>query len=963
MIPFDPSQLLGAGQASKEGNPLRQRLHSIDLEGGKVHKASLLAGSYGSGKSRVTAFALHCQPCRQKNPATEVALEDRVRKARISRGESAVSTASTVPASSDSVQKSLNGAGSSSSTPVTPPVKVKRSNTDPLESETQSAPKGRNEKLKSKQEVRRSPTVHYSPKKPEEASDPPSKSPARRKATAVKAKAAPKNSPQAKGRVKPKANASPKKRSRGGVKPKAAAQQETQPDTPELKAETPGPESARAVQSALARKTTVEIAGTDQSASDGSEDEGAGGEGPSSNEVLTAEEELYQYLVWDVDAEEDEEDVVTTNFFESIDKDKSPDRRGKGKRKNVEKNKRKSKKRKSTSSGASSDSSDDSDSSSESESPALKKVFLQELLPLKTTLDTKRETLLKGGDDIADLEDPEEKGEKAVKSFNDFLKCMARFFWLCEDVDGPGGSAPSPPRFVAPKGLACANKGTTNLGRFQRSTDEEPLELMVKLTCDLERKCLQLLFGQGKKKLGFIPTEAWWAPLMCLELKPGEFILRGMWVNEDLRGQGLASLFLALWLRLCLMLDVTPLTDRIHKPILSLVLQKFGFVAATSHLKVEVATCPEGGPDEPKMLLWSESKKLSSYFSVRAQRDQGIRLVDRRPEKSRFSTTMADTFGLIGGKNGEALAEHGKGMARHFEVSSGERIMLDGERFGGRRAGERLYTMLGVAKQFRVSEDFGSIDVFEVRCTTELPPDPSQFAASNCWGRCRRRWKQFNSTALDRMSTLEIHSAIVAHSFLSFNHLACIIIASAMAGIGLITDSSVFVLAAFFVSPLMQMVLATVWGLTVSDYVLAWRGCRNMLLGAATCLLYGAMFGAVLGSFDTERDLVSPVGEDQGATSYISINTLQISSRGPPRGNVLMSGIIAGLSGVAIGLGQGSGIASALIGVCISTSLLPPLVNAGMMWALQLYFPEMHNRAGFPLSEPFGQNQRFPLAM
>ncbi|CAL1131799.1 unnamed protein product, partial [Cladocopium goreaui] len=186
------------------------------------------------------------------------------------------------------------------------------------------------------------------------------------------------------------------------------------------------------------------------------------------------------------------------------------------------------------------------------------------------------------------------------------------------EIEDAGG-----PRFVAPKGLACANKGTTNLGRFQRS-EEEPLEIMVKLTCDVERKCLQLLFGQGKKKLGFIPTE----------VKPGEFILRGMWVNEELRGRGLASLFLALWLKLCLMLEVTPLTDRIHKPILSLVLQKFGFVAATSHLKVEVATC-EGGADEPKMLLWSESKKLSSYFSVRARRDQGIRLVDSRPEKSR----------------------------------------------------------------------------------------------------------------------------------------------------------------------------------------------------------------------------------------------------------------------------------------------------------------------------------------
>ena len=76
-------------------------------------------------------------------------------------------------------------------------------------------------------------------------------------------------------------------------------------------------------------------------------------------------EEISQYLVRDVDAEEDVDDVVTTNFFESV--DKSPGR----KRKSKDNKKRKSKKRKitSSSSGASPDnSSDDSDSSSESES-------------------------------------------------------------------------------------------------------------------------------------------------------------------------------------------------------------------------------------------------------------------------------------------------------------------------------------------------------------------------------------------------------------------------------------------------------------------------------------------------------------------------------------------------------------------------------------------------------------------
>lgn len=187
--------------------------------------------------------------------------------------------------------------------------------------------------------------------------------------------------------------------------------------------------------------------------------------------------------------------------------------------------------------------------------------------------------------------------------------------------------------------------------------------------------------------------------------------------------------------------------------------------------------------------------------------------------------------------------------------------------------------------------------------------------------------------------------------YLSFNHLACITIASGMAAIGLITDSSVFVLAAFFVSPLMQMVLATVWGLTVQDLALAWRGVRNMFIGAMICLALGAIFGLILGVSCGEKDLISPIGDFRGSTSFISINTLQITSRGPPAGNVLMSAIVAALSGMAVALGQGSGISSALIGVCISTSLLPPLVNAGMMWTLQTSFPKLHNKGGYFLSE------------
>ena len=229
-------------------------------------------------------------------------------------GESGMSTATTVPASSDSVRKSLGGAASSSTSPKTPSVRIKRSNTAPVESEELSAPKELKAKSR-KKEVRRSPTVHYSPEKAEEPSVQATSAPPTR-LTAVKAKA--KKSPR-KGRVQPvaKAKASPKKGVKGAVKAKGAAKKPAgQSETPEVepKVETPDRTSAEAVKSALNRKTTVEISGnngkgancanpstpaesdascsqSDQSASASEdEDEEVDAEGPDGSDGLTVEQ-------------------------------------------------------------------------------------------------------------------------------------------------------------------------------------------------------------------------------------------------------------------------------------------------------------------------------------------------------------------------------------------------------------------------------------------------------------------------------------------------------------------------------------------------------------------------------------------------------------------------------------------------------------------------------------------------
>ena len=79
-------------------------------------------------------------------------------------------------------------------------------------------------------------------------------------------------------------------------------------------------------------------------------------------------QELYQYLVWDVDAEEDVTDHVTNDFFEAIDKDQGGSA---GKSDKKKKKSSKKKKKKSTSS----DSSEESDDSSSTSDPWIKIMF------------------------------------------------------------------------------------------------------------------------------------------------------------------------------------------------------------------------------------------------------------------------------------------------------------------------------------------------------------------------------------------------------------------------------------------------------------------------------------------------------------------------------------------------------------------------------------------------------------
>ena len=245
-----------------------------------------------------------------------------------------------------------------------------------------------------------------------------------------------------------------------------------------------------------------------------------------------------------------------------------------------------------------------------------------------------------------------------------------------------------------------------------------------------------------------------------------------------------------------------------------------------------------------------------------------------------------------------------------------------------------------------VGEEFGEIDVLAVLVSARQEEQEAVPAASEC------------NLQPPRLPTLEIHASIVGGARMDMDHILLVAMASAIAAIGLLLEYRVVSLAAFFISPLMSMIVAVTWGLTIGDMKLVRVGLRNMLVGILISFSIGIVAGLIVSIKPNPQALECPTSSIVGSKCYsfvdsmwygISINSDEILSRGPPWSNIALSAPVAAFSGVAIALGHSSGIASALAGCAMSTSLLPPIVNAGLMCGLHAGYSDVRTKTGSSL--------------
>ncbi|XP_063403004.1 uncharacterized protein LOC134686995 [Mytilus trossulus] len=182
---------------------------------------------------------------------------------------------------------------------------------------------------------------------------------------------------------------------------------------------------------------------------------------------------------------------------------------------------------------------------------------------------------------------------------------------------------------------------------------------------------------------------------------------------------------------------------------------------------------------------------------------------------------------------------------------------------------------------------------------------------------------EFRKSIKARLLVSQVVSSVQGNAEFKFDYLMLIITASIIAALGLIEDSSVILVASMLVSPLMGPILAGTFGFVIKNYSLRNLGIASELKGLAICVLCGFIVGLIASGIAVNYGTLG--GTESWPTDEMKI-------RGVVRG--LVPGLMIALaSGIGVALSVLGGNAGSLVGVAISASLLPPAVNAGMLWA------------------------------
>uniref|UniRef100_A0A1B6KVF1 DUF389 domain-containing protein n=1 Tax=Graphocephala atropunctata TaxID=36148 RepID=A0A1B6KVF1_9HEMI len=201
-----------------------------------------------------------------------------------------------------------------------------------------------------------------------------------------------------------------------------------------------------------------------------------------------------------------------------------------------------------------------------------------------------------------------------------------------------------------------------------------------------------------------------------------------------------------------------------------------------------------------------------------------------------------------------------------------------------------------------------------------LPNTASTFPTSQKYVKELTAWERFIHSVRDRLMVAQVVAGVKNNAVFTFDFLILLIIASFTAAVGLVENSVVVLVASMLISPLMGPVMASIFGFVTKDWKLQKIGVLNEFLGLLLCVLIGFLYGIIIACFSWESPDV-PMWP-----------TPEMLNRGDLR-SLWVGALIALMSGAAVAIAVLGDYSGSLTGVAISASLMPPAVNAGLLWA------------------------------
>ncbi|CAB3220105.1 unnamed protein product [Arctia plantaginis] len=184
-------------------------------------------------------------------------------------------------------------------------------------------------------------------------------------------------------------------------------------------------------------------------------------------------------------------------------------------------------------------------------------------------------------------------------------------------------------------------------------------------------------------------------------------------------------------------------------------------------------------------------------------------------------------------------------------------------------------------------------------------------------------WSRFSTSVRARTNLAQVLHDVRANGTLTFDWVFMLLVAAFVAAIGLIENSTVILVASMLISPLMGPITTGTLGTAVRDRSLQLMGVKNEFLGLFLVLVVGFLAGLIICGLDELYGVVEewPTGEMLGRCAHRS----------------LWIGILVAIpSGAGCALAVLGDYTASLVGVAISASLLPPAVNAGLLWSMAL---------------------------